>query len=167
MLFLIGLRGSGKTTIGRVLAGRLALPFRDADVELEARAGRSIRDIFAADGEAAFRDFEEQTLVELIGRGPAVVATGGGVVLREINRARMKAAGKVVWLTADADALWARTQADPTTAGQRPDLASGGLAEVQELMRLREPHYRSVADLTIETAGRSPEQIAADILALC
>ena len=107
MLFLIGLRGSGKTTVGRILAERLALPFRDADVELESHAGRSIRDIFAVDGETAFRDLEERNLIELIDLGPAVIATGGGVVLREANRVRMKNAGKVVWLTADAGAVGA------------------------------------------------------------
>src|SRR6266568_2195570 len=108
MIFLIGLRGSGKTTVGRVVAERLALPFRDADVELEARAGRSIGDIFATDGETVFRDLEEQTLVELIDWGLAVIATGGGVILREANRARMKAAGTIVWLTADAETLCQR-----------------------------------------------------------
>ena len=154
MIFLIGLRGSGKTTVGRALADRLALPFRDADAELETRAGRTIRDIFSTDGEAAFRELEEQTLVELIARGPA-------------NRARLKAAGTVVWLTADADVLWRRTQADPTTAERRPNLVSGGRAEIDDLMRLREPLYRSVADFTVDTSGRSPEQIAADILAAC
>src|SRR5262245_722959 len=115
MIFLIGLRGSGKTTIGRAMAERLGLPFRDADADLEARSGRSIRDIFSTDGEAAFRDLEEQTLVDLIARGPAVIATGGGVVLREANRARLRAAGKVIWLTAAPDVLWQRTQADPAT----------------------------------------------------
>jgi shikimate kinase len=83
MLFLVGLRGSGKTTVGRLLAQALALPFYDADVELEAKAGRSIREIFAKDGETVFRNLEALILHELIGRGPAVIATGGGVVLRE------------------------------------------------------------------------------------
>src|SRR5262245_64146381 len=167
MIFLIGLRGSGKTTVGHVLADRSRLPFRDADAELEARAGRSIRDIFVADGEAAFRDLEEQTLVELIARGPAVVATGGGVVLRETNRTRMKATGKIVWLTAAPEVLWRRMQVDPSTAGRRPDLACGGQEEIEELLRLREPLYRSVADLIIDTTERSPEEITADILATC
>ena len=167
MIFLIGLRGSGKTTVGRALAKRSGLPFRDADAELEARAGRSIRDIFLTDGEAAFRDLEEQTLNGLIARGPAVIATGGGVVLREANRARLRAAGKVIWLIAEADALWQRMHADSATVEQRPDLSCGGLAEIQEQMRLREPLYRSIADLIIDTGGRSPEEIATDILAAC
>jgi shikimate kinase len=167
MIFLIGLRGSGKTTVGRILAERLALPFRDADVELEARVGRSIRDIFAVDGEMAFRDLEEQNLIELIAAGPAVIATGGGAVLREANRDRTKAAGKIVWLTTDAEILWNRMQNDPTTVERRPNLTVGGLAEMQELLRLREDLYRSIADITIDTTDRSPEMIAADILTLC
>jgi shikimate kinase len=167
MIFLVGLRGSGKTTVGSIVAERLGLPFRDADVELEARAGRSIADIFATDGEAVFRDLEEQLLIDMIDCGPAVIATGGGVVLRETNRSRMKATGTIVWLTADAAMLWRRTNDDPTSAGRRPDLSSGGLAEIHEMMRLRDPLYRSIADLTIDTMSRSPEQIAADILTVC
>src|SRR5262249_43218407 len=110
LIFLIGLRGSGKTTVGPILADRLGLPFRDADVLIELRAGRSIREIFASDGESAFRDLEEQMLNELIAGGPAVIATGGGVVLRETNRTRMRAAGRIVWLTADPEMLWSRMQ---------------------------------------------------------
>src|SRR5262245_9247282 len=107
-IFLTGLRGSGKTTVGRALAERTGVAFRDADAELEARSGRSIREVITTDGETAFRDLEERTLIELIALGSAVIATGGGVVLRETNRARMKATGKVIWLTADADILWQR-----------------------------------------------------------
>jgi shikimate kinase len=166
-LFLIGLRGSGKTTAGRLVAAGLGWPFHDADAVLEAAAGRSIHDIFAADGEAHFRDLEERTLVELIAGGPAVIATGGGVVLREDNRRRMKTAGRVVWLTADADTLWQRILADPATADRRPNLSGGGREEVAELLRAREPLYRAVADLVVPVAGRSPEQIAGDILTAC
>src|SRR5713101_3976970 len=78
-LFLIGLRGSGKTTVGRLLASRLGLPFHDADDVLETKSGRSIRDLVQTDGEPAFRDLEERVLAELVARGPAVIATGGGV----------------------------------------------------------------------------------------
>src|SRR5260370_32610219 len=132
MIFLIGLRGSGKTTVGHMLAERLALPFRDADAELEARASRGIAEIFSAEGESAFRDLEEQTLVALIDSGSAVIATGGGVVLRESNRNRMKAAGTVVLLTADAETLWQRINAHPTSIQRRPNLPSGGFARGAE-----------------------------------
>lgn len=166
-LFLIGLRGTGKTTVGRRLAERLCLPFLDADAELELSHGRTIRDIFATDGEAAFRELEAKMLEALIARGSVVIATGGGVVLREQNRQRMQAAGKIVWLTADTDTLWRRIEADSTTPGRRPDLGGGGREEIEQLQQQREPCYRSCADWIVPTEGRSPEQIADAILALC
>src|SRR5262245_61412124 len=106
LIVLIGLRGTGKTTIGQLLAKKLQLPFCDADTELEARAGRTIRDIFASAGENHFRDLEVEVLQDLLDRGPAVIATGGGVVLREKNRKLLRATSKVVWLTADIETLW-------------------------------------------------------------
>jgi len=166
-LFLIGLRGTGKSTVGPLLAERLGLPFFDADAELEATAGRSIREIFAAEGEPPFRDLEEKLLVALLARGPAVIATGGGVVLREANRRRLSDSGRVVWLTADHATLWQRLQNDPAGGRQRPNLAGGGMSEIEELARQREPLYRSVAHLTISVVGRSPEQVASDIVTAC
>lgn len=167
IMYLIGMRGSGKTTIGQLLAARLGLPFVDADAELEAKHGHSIRDIFARDGEAVFRDWEGRLLAELSARPPAVIATGGGIVLREANRATMKSTGKVVWLIADVDALLRRIAADPTTAARRPDLGGGGRAELEQLLGVREPLYRACADLIVATQDRSPEEIVADILPLC
>jgi len=167
IIFLIGLRGSGKTTVGPLLAQRLALPFFDADAELEAKHGATIREIFARHGEPTFREFEELLLAELIARGPAVIATGGGVVLREANRRRMKSAGKVFWLHADAATLWQRLQADPLTAQRRPNLAGGGHIELEETLQIREPFYRSCADAVFPAQDRSPEQIVADMVALC
>jgi shikimate kinase len=163
-LFLIGPRGSGKTTVGRLVAQHLGIPFYDADEALEADAGRSIRAIIVEEGEPAFRDREEQILGKLIERGPAVIATGGGVVGRDSNRRKIKMTGKAVWLTADADTLLQRLTADSATADRRPNLSVGGRAEIEELLRLREPLYRECANLIVETAGRSPDQIAADIL---
>lgn len=164
ILFLIGLRGSGKSTVGKLLAGRLGVPFHDADLVLEAASGRTIRHIIAAEGEPAFRDLEEQILRDLISRGPAVIATGGGVVLRESNRRQIRAAGKTIWLTADVDTLSARLAADPASADRRPNLSVGGRAEIEQLSRAREPLYRDCANLIVDTSGRSPEQIAGDIL---
>jgi shikimate kinase len=165
VIFLVGYRGAGKTAVARLLAEQLGWEWVDADEALERRHGRTIREIFAAEGEAGFRAKEEAVLADLCRGERRVIATGGGVVLREANRQRMRAAGRVVWLTADARTVWERLQGDPTTAGRRPALTVGGLAEVEELLWQREPLYRACADLVIETAGRSPEEVTAAILA--
>ena len=165
-LFLIGYRGTGKSTVARLLAAALGWQWVDADVELEAHCGRSIRAVFAEEGEAGFRDREEAVLAELCRRTNVVVATGGGVVLRAGNRARLRG-GKVVWLTADADTICRRLAQDPSTAERRPPLAAAATAcdrgEVEELLRQREPLYRACADATVDTTHRTPEEIAASI----
>ncbi len=164
-LFLIGPRGCGKTTIARLLADRLGWDRVDADDVLEARCGMAIREVFAAEGEAGFRDRESAVLAELCGRRRCVVATGGGVVVREANRALMRASGHVVWLTADAETLWRRLQGDERTADRRPALTVGGRAEVEEVLRVREAWYRECAHRTVRTEGRTPEAVADEILA--
>ncbi|MCI0458778.1 MAG: shikimate kinase AroL [Gemmataceae bacterium] len=164
LVFLVGYRATGKTTVARLLAERLGWNWVDADEELERRAGCTIREVFAAEGETGFRDREEAVLAEVCGRERLVVATGGGVVLREANRQRMRAGGRVVWLTADSATIWARLQTDPTTAERRPALTVGGLAEIEELLRQREPLYRACADVVVDTARRSPEDVVNAIL---
>jgi shikimate kinase len=163
VIFLIGYRGSGKTTVSRLLAEKLGWSWVDADEALEGRAGKSIRQIFADEGEPAFRDLEMNVLQELAGRNRHVIATGGGVVLRPENRAHLKK-GHVVWLTAEAATLWQRLQSDSSTVERRPTLTTGGLAEVEALLRTREPLYQACADFTIDTTNRSPEDVAAIIL---
>ncbi len=165
IIFLIGYRGSGKSTVGRVLADRLGWTFADADTVLEERFGQSIREIFAQEGEAGFRDKESAILKELCARRDVVIATGGGVVLRDENRVQLRTHGYVVWLTADAATLWARIQADHTTAARRPALTTGGIAEVEQLLAIREPLYRATADIVVPVATVSPEQAADAILA--
>ena len=139
----------------------------DADGELEARCGRSIRSVFAAEGEAGFRDREEAVLADLCRRDRVVVATGGGVVLRPRNRERLRT-GKVIWLTADVDTLCCRLAADAASAERRPALTGGTAAcdraEVEHLLRQREPLYRACADVTVDTTDRTPEEVAAAIL---
>ena len=162
-IFLIGYRGTGKSTIARLLADKLGLEAIDADHELERRAGKTIRRIFAEDGEPAFRDLESALLAELGQRDGVVIATGGGVVLRPENRAILRT-GRVVWLTAPAEVLWRRMCGDESTRERRPDLAQGGLGEVAELLRMREPLYRECAELTID-AEQSPEAIVEAIRA--
>src|SRR5262245_13906122 len=107
-LFLIGYRGTGKSTVARLLAERVGWAYLDADAVLERRLGRSIRQIFAEDGEPAFREREAAVLAELCQCRQHVIATGGGVILRPENRERLKQAGRVVLLTADAEVIWRR-----------------------------------------------------------
>ncbi len=163
-IFLVGYRGTGKTTVARLLARKLGWQCIDADALLEERHGRSIRQIFADDGEAAFRNLEAAILAELCRTEKQVVASGGGAVLRPENRAALKNSGLVVWLTADAQTLWSRMQNDPTTAERRPDLISGGIGEIEELLRTRQPWYAECAQLIVDTAKKTPEQVCAEIL---
>ena len=160
-LLLIGYRGSGKSAVARLVAERLGWDWVDADVELERRAGKSIAAIFADDGEPVFRDLESQLLAELVGSDRCVLALGGGVILRPENRALIRQAGPVVWLTADADILHARIAADPNTGAQRPNLtAQGGVEEIRRLLAMREPFYRECAGVVVETSGRSVAEVA-------
>ncbi|MBN1591504.1 MAG: shikimate kinase [Pirellulales bacterium] len=162
---LIGYRATGKTTLARLLAERLGWDWVDADVEIERRAGKSIARIFAEDGEATFRELEVAAIANLCRRERLVVAAGGGAPLREENRRAMRAAGTVVWLRASAQTVHARMLDDATTAGRRPNLTKrGGLAEIVELLALREPIYQEVADVTIDTEGKTPEALTAEIL---
>jgi shikimate kinase len=163
-LFLIGYRGTGKTTVARLLAHHLGWQWVDADDVLERRAGLTIRQVFEAEGEAGFRRRESDVLEELCALGGHVIATGGGVVLASANRARLKQSGRIVWLTADASTIRRRMENDRTTAERRPALTVGGLAEIKELLRAREPLYRAVAHFSVDTSVRSPEEVAAAIL---
>jgi shikimate kinase len=163
-LFLIGLRGSGKSTIARLLARELGWDWLDADDELEKRHGRSIRAIFAAEGEAGFREKESALLVQLCHLRRHVIATGGGIVLREENRALLRSSGRIVWLTADSETLWQRVQEDSATAERRPALTVGGRAEMEEISYLREPLYRQCANYVVDTTTRELSDIAAEIL---
>jgi shikimate kinase len=164
LIFLVGPRGSGKTSVARRVASGLGWHWLDADALLEERHGQTIKQIFAGEGEAGFRDKEAALVDDLCLQQRHVIATGGGVVLREENRRKLRAAGHVVWLTADARTLWARISDDRTTGERRPNLLSGGLAEVEEVLRMREPLYGACAHLRVETAGRTLEQVVEVIL---
>ncbi|HKI30695.1 MAG TPA: shikimate kinase [Gemmataceae bacterium] len=159
-VFLVGYRGTGKSSVARLLAHHLGWQWVDADEILEQRAGMTIRQVFEAEGETGFRKRESLLLEELCELRRTVIATGGGVVLSGLNRQRLKAAGRVVWLTADPPTIRHRLEKDKSTAERRPALTVGGLAEIKELLRAREPLYRAVADLTVDTTGRAPEEVA-------
>lgn len=157
---LIGYRGSGKSTLAPELARRLGCPAIDADVLLEQRAGQTIREIFDREGEPGFRRREAELLAELLAGGPCVLAAGGGAVLNSETRARMRAAGPVVWLRAPLETLSRRISGDPTTAGRRPNLAGGGDAEIAQLLAAREPIYRQCATLEVQVGGQTVTELA-------
>lgn len=151
-LILIGLPGSGKTTVGRQLARRLGLAFQDSDHVIEQRLGCSIRDYFAREGEAAFRDLEESVIRELSQGADGVLATGGGVVLRPANRERLRQAGHVVYLRSTPEEVFRRLRHDRN----RPLLqVTDPLATVRGLFEQRDPLYRETAHFVIETGRPS------------
>ena len=147
-LFLVGLMGAGKTTLGRQLARRLDKRFVDADHELEARLGVSIPTIFEIEGEDGFRDREEAIIDELTRMSGIVLATGGGAVLRSASRARLRENGTVLYLHAEPETLWQRLR----NSRHRPMLhAADPRNRLVELYRLRDPLYREVATHVVES----------------
>jgi shikimate kinase len=140
----------------------------DADAELEMRAGKSIAAIFADDGEPAFRDLESQVVADLARRDHTVLAVGGGAVLRAENRLALGRNGFVVWLVASVEAILGRLAGDGATASRRPNLTtSGGEAEVRKLLTQRLPLYREMANATVDTDGKSADEVAAEVVAAC
>lgn len=160
---LVGYRASGKSTIGPLLALRLGWRFIDADRDLEQRFGQSIAAFFAAEGEAAFREREQDALADLLaGEAPLVLATGGGVVLREANRACLRQrGGLVVYLHAPVSVLQSRLRAH---AAGRPSLSGQSVwEEVPHILAERDPLYREVSELVLD-ASRPPSDNAATVL---
>jgi shikimate kinase len=152
VITLIGYRGSGKSTVARPLAERLGWNWVDADTVIEQTAGRTIKEIFAAEGEAGFRERECQVMADLLARQDLVIAAGGGAILNPETRRLVQLAGPVVWLQASLETLHARIRKDVTTAERRPNLTNqGGLAEIAQVLAVREPLYRECASLSIDT----------------
>ncbi|WP_442485108.1 shikimate kinase [Aeoliella sp. SH292] len=162
-LFLVGYRGTGKTTVARELAELLGSDWVDADDQIELRGHRTIAEIFAEDGEQGFRDIEEEVVSSLAAGPNQVVALGGGAVLRESNRAAI-AGHHVVWLVASPKVLAGRLTADETSASRRPSLTGAGLVEeIEQVLAVRTPIYQQCATMVVSTEGRSPREIAAEI----
>jgi shikimate kinase len=152
---LVGLMGSGKTTVGRRLGAVLAREVVDVDALVERRCGSTIAEIFVARGEAAFRHLEAEVVAETLRRRqPLVVCFGGGAVLDAGSRQAMAAAGPVVWLKAPSTVLAERVGQDPA----RPLLGGDALGSLERLARQREPVYASLATVTVDTQGQSPDQ---------
>ncbi len=164
-LILIGYRGTGKSTVARLLAEQLGASCLDTDLEVERRAAKSIRAIFEEDGEPVFRDLEMAAIHDVLARDNLVVAVGGGAVLRPENRAALRNLGKVIWLRADVETILRRVAADPTNAARRPNLTTaGGRDEVVKLLCERAPLYEQCADLVVDTDDRPADALAAEIL---
>ena len=160
-LILVGMMGAGKTTVGRLLAKRLKRSFYDTDEEIERRCGVRIPVIFDIEGEAGFRAREKQVIAELCELENAVLSTGGGAVLAEENRRILAARGIVVYLHARPPHLWQRVRHDRN----RPLLATADpQAKLEAIYAERDPIYREVADLVIDTGKQSVQMLAKDLL---
>lgn len=160
---LIGLPGSGKSTVGRQLARRLQLPFVDADQWVERQLGCSIREYFEREGEAGSRDFEQQALAEIAAGGPAVIATGGGAVLREANRDCLRRHTRVFYLFATPEEVYRRLRHDQV----RPLLqVADPQARLRELFAQRDPLYRATAHEVITIGRPSTSALVNTIAAL-
>jgi len=157
---LIGMPGAGKTTVGRQLARRLAVPFADTDAVIEARLGVSIREYFQREGEATFRVLESEVLADVMQNHPGVVSTGGGIVTQAPNRELLKACGRCVYLRAKPEELMRRLRHDKV----RPLLqVADPMAKLQELFSARDAWYTASASLILETGRPSMNLLVRDI----
>ena len=153
--------GAGKSTIGRLLAKELHLPFKDSDKEIEVRTGANIPWIFDKEGEPGFRDRETAMIVELCHENGIVLATGGGAVMRPENRQALRNGGRVVYLHASIEQQVARTSRDRN----RPLLRNANPEKIlRDLLAVRDPLYREIADLVVETDERPPRMVVREIL---
>lgn len=159
-IFLIGPMGAGKSTIGRHLAELLNKEYQDSDHEIEKRTGASIPLIFEIEGETGFRSRESSVIDDLTCKSNLVLATGGGVILSADNRRALHSRGVVVYLHAPLDTLLQRTRRDR----HRPLLqTTDRRGTLEEIVKAREPIYRQIADIVVETAHRSPVTVAREI----
>jgi shikimate kinase len=160
-LFLVGFMGAGKSTVGRIVAERMGRRFVDLDDSVEERTGTTIAEIFETEGEQAFRELESEVLLGVGGEDEVVVACGGGIVLSDENRRLMRDLGCVIYLAVTPEEALARVggaQSRPLLAGKSGEVAAG-------LLDARRKLYESAADFTIDTAGKSPEDVGEEVLA--
>jgi shikimate kinase len=164
-IVLVGMMGAGKSSVGRVLAQRLGRPLIDSDAVIEERTGRTVREIWATDGEAAFRALEAEALTDALeAPEPAVIAAAGGVVLSERNRRALAASGAhVVWLSADVDVLLGRVR----NGMHRPLLDDDPEGVLRDMFEARRRLYREVADAIVSVDHRSVHDVAHAVLRCC
>lgn len=159
-IFLVGLMGAGKTSVGRMLSRRLGMEFFDADSEIERITGVKIPIIFEIEGESGFRSREEKMIEQLSAMNGIVLATGGGAVISETNRQFLKNRGRVIYLRAAPEDLWRRTRRDRN----RPLLQTADpLGKLRTLHDQRDPLYREVADLIVDTGSQSVAHLTSKI----
>lgn len=165
-LYLIGYRGSGKSTVGKCVATLLGRPLIDTDEVIERDSGMTIKQIFESEGEPGFRDRETRAIHDVAAADASlVVSLGGGAVLRDENQALISKSGKCVWLQGSAATLFERISTDASTQSRRPNLShSGGFAEVADLLRIRTPIYQKLADKTVVIEARTPDELASEIV---
>ncbi|HEY50651.1 MAG TPA: shikimate kinase [Dehalococcoidia bacterium] len=159
---LIGFMGTGKTAVGKLLAGRLGKEFIELDALIEKKARKTIPEIFARDGEVAFRELEIEATKDVAERENAVMACGGGVVLNQINIDRLRKHSVIVYLTASLEAILERTASD---RDERPLLvAEDKSSKVEKLLQFRKPFYERAADITVDTSGLEVTEVVEQII---
>ena len=164
-IVLIGFRGTGKSTVGKLLAKHLKRDFIDSDKYIESSTGKAIKSIFEDDGEEGFRKIEADTIAELSKADNKVISAGGGVVLREENIKNLKDNGFLILLEATPEIIYSRIAQDEKTTQQRPSLTDKKpLDEIKHLIEQREDAYKSAADFTINTSHISCEDIVNEII---
>ena len=164
-LYVIGYRGSGKSTVAPLVAQLLGWDSVDSDDVIESKAGTSIAEIFSEHGERAFRKMETETILRLSNLENQVVSLGGGAPIEPENRPLLAGTGKTVWLKAATNLLWQRISGDASTGTRRPALTDqDGYSEVEQLLAERSPVYEACADYTIDIAALSPQEIADQIV---
>lgn len=161
-IVLIGYRGTGKSTVGRIIADRCRMRIVSTDEQIVVRAGKSIPEIVAESGWDAFRDIEAIVVAEVASMDSIIIDAGGGVIIRQKNVDILRKSGIIFWLTAAIPTIAKRIYDDT----ERPSLTGNKsfIEEIEEVLKVREPLYRSAAHHIIDTEGRTPEDVAADII---
>ncbi len=166
-IVLIGFRGTGKSTVGRLLAKRLERDFVDSDKYIESATGKTIKSIFEEDGEDGYRKIETDTIAELSKSDNKVISAGGGAVLKDENVRNLKDNGFLVLLEATPEIIHNRITQDENTTEQRPSLTDKKpLDEIKHLIEKREPAYKNAADSTLNTSYISCEEIVNEIVSI-